>query len=152
MIETTEPLLNKEQTASRIKELVKKYASDLKIITIREYDTTLDQLTLEDYFDFVKNIPYRKDTAPIEVISRPYYICQYKYLGMDCKKKAVLMAAWCACNHIKYRFIGSSKRPDKKVHHIYVQALLDGQWENIDATYDYYSLYDPKTETYSEVF
>jgi hypothetical protein len=152
MIETQEPLIDKKQTAEKIKSLVKKYADDLKIITLEEYDTTLDNLTIEEYFDFVKSIPYRKDTTPVEVVSRPYYICKYKYLGMDCKKKAVLMASWCACNNIKYRFIGSSKRPDKKVHHIYVQAFLDSRWENIDATYDYYSLYEPKQETYSEVF
>ena len=33
MIETQEPLIDKKQTAEKIKSLVKKYADDLKIIT-----------------------------------------------------------------------------------------------------------------------
>jgi len=144
-----EPLHNKKQTANRIKNLVNEFAFDLDNVFIN--GTRLSDFSLSEYFDFVRNIPYRKDGAPVEVVSRPYYILKHKNLGADCKKKAILMASFLRLKRIPFRYIGSSNRKDKKIHHIFVQGKIDGEYKNLDATYPQYSMFQPKTVTAMEV-
>lgn len=148
MIETREPLAAKEQTAARIKDLIDKYYTDLDICFLS--GVPLSELSLPQYFNFVKNIPYRRDKQPIEIIARPYHCIKYRDLGLDCKKKSILMGAFAKVNRIPYRFIGSSRRPDKKVHHIFPQVKIEGVWRNIDATYPQNKIFEQKTCTYSE--
>jgi hypothetical protein len=155
MIENKEPLRDKYQTANRIKSLVRDYANDLKAVSVvnGKGQKRLCDLSLADFFNYVKNIPYRKDPSPLEIISRPYHILQHQNLGMDCKKKSILMGAYCKLNGIPFRFIASSKRKDKKVHHIFPQIYDEsaGQWRNIDATYPEYRPFEKKILTYAEV-
>ena len=156
MIANREPLKNRLQTARRIKHLVEQFYLDLNLCFIVKGNrqTPLSKLTLREYFDFVKNIPYRKDPRPTEIVARPYYIIKHRALGADCKKKGILVAAFLRMKNFKYRAIGASTRPDEKVHHIYFQ-LYDTKkrtWRNVDATYSKYNLFDDKTdETYTEV-
>jgi hypothetical protein len=137
MLELREPLISKEQTAHRIKELCKRFYSDLDAIFIDKagQQLPLTALTLQEFYDFVRKIPYRQDKKPIEIVARPYHIVKHKNLGMDCKKKTVLMGSFCEAQNIPYRFIASSRRKDKKVHHIFPQASIEGEFINIDATY-----------------
>jgi len=154
MIETREPLQNKTQTANSIKNLVNRYYTDLDDVFVSggvSKIQSLSELPLDQYYNFVRKIPYRRDKKPIEVISRPYHILKYRDLGMDCKKKAILMAAYFKKHKIPYRFIGSSNRADKRVHHIFPQIKRGRKWVNTDATYPDYHLYQPKTMTYAEV-
>jgi hypothetical protein len=153
MIEEREPLRNKEQTAARIKDLVKEYHNDLLSVRLirNGREIPICNLALRDFFNYVKNIPYRKDKHPLEIISRPYYIMKHAGLGMDCKKKSILCGAYCEHNRIPYRFIGSSRRLDKKVHHIFPQIYYQGSWKNYDATYPYYKPFQDKMLTYAEV-
>jgi hypothetical protein len=140
-------LFDKGETARRIKQLVKKYAADLDGIYQDDGKgkNPLSSLSIVDFFDIVRLIPYRKDLKPIEVIARPYYILKHRALGMDCKKKSVLMASFFSLKKIPFRFIGSSRRPDKRIHHIFVQAKIhsggspSSKFENYDATYKNYS-------------
>ena len=156
MIRNQEPLKNRLQTARRIKHLIEQYYTDLRLAFVQDGNRLLPlaDLTLDQYFNFVKNIPYRKDKQPFEIVARPYYIIKHRALGMDCKKKAVAVGAYLRMKNFKYRAIGSSNRPDKKIHHIYMQ-LFDPkkkEWKNVDATYNFYKLFEPKTaETYREV-
>jgi len=155
MYETREPLADKYQTASRIKSLVNTYYKDLDGVLVSGISSSspvpLSSLPLDQYYSFVRRIPYRRDTKPIEVIARPYHILKYRDLGMDCKKKAILMGAYFKKHNIPFRFIGSSNRADKKVHHIFPQIKKDGRWQNADATYNDYRLFQPKTTTHAEV-
>lgn len=152
MNENREPLFDKYQTADKIKNLVNDYYTDLQDILVYEDLLPIHNLELDDYYLFVKNIPYRRDTKPIEVISRPYYIVKHRNLGMDCKKKSILIASWAKYNSVPYQFIGSSSRKDKKVHHIFPQLKINDNWKNVDATYDHYELFEPKNNlTHSEV-
>jgi hypothetical protein len=144
MIEITEPLFDKNQTAREIKKIVNRFYSDLNNIFTDDNSEPLSDLSLSDYFDLVRCIKYRRDTKPIEVVSRPYYILKYQNLGMDCKKKTILMASWCKCNDYDYRYIASSNRADKKIHHIFPQIFIDNDWKNIDATYPQYKLFQYK--------
>ena len=155
MLLEREPLRNKAQTAERIKSLVARFASDLDNVSIScngdTFSTPLSDFSLPAFFNFVRNIPYRKDGAPVEVVSRPYYILKHKDLGMDCKKKSLLLGAYCKLKKIPFRFVGTSNRKDKKIHHIFVQGLIDGEYKNLDATYSSYSMFQPKTVTAMEV-
>jgi hypothetical protein len=148
-----EPLRDKKQTSDRIKEIVSRYAGDLENIFLPRPGGTmrLSDLSLAEFFDFVRKIPYRRDKAPVEVVSRPSHIVKYLHLGMDCKKKATLLGSFLKLKGIKFRFIGSSSRPDKRIHHIFPQGFIDGEWKNIDGTYPQYRLFEPKEVTAFEI-
>lgn len=159
MHEERESLFDKLQTSNQIKALVKKYASDLDNIYL-DADTErkpLSALSIVSFFDEVRFIPYRRDPKPMEIVSRPYHILKHKNLGMDCKKKSVLMASYFLLHNIPYRLIGSSRRSDKKIHHIFTQAKVnpDGspssQFVNYDATYKQYRPGQSKDVTAWEV-
>lgn len=156
MINNSEPLLNRNQTARRIKHLVETFYLDLNLCFIVKGNRQipLSKLSLEDFFKFVKNIPYRRDPKPIEITARPYYIIKHRKLGMDCKKKGTLIASFLRMKNYKYRAIGSSTRPDKAVHHIYFELFDPDKktWRPVDATYPENQLFrDNVKETFREV-
>lgn len=153
IIEHTEPLKDKKQTADRIRKLITLYSDDLDICFVDKNGEMipLSALTLEDFFDYVRRIPYRMDKRPVEVVARPFHIIDNADCGMDCKKKAILMGAWAKKNGIRSRFIASSKRADRKVHHIFPQFFLSGEWLNVDATYPEYHIFQGKRVTHSEI-
>jgi hypothetical protein len=157
MYQIREPLTDRDQTAKRIKLLVERFHGDLDNVFIPLRNggiRKMSDMTLQDFFNFVRRIPYRRDTTnphPKEIISRPHYIVKHRNLGMDCKKKAILLGSFLRCQGIPYRFIGSSQRRDRRVHHIFPQAFIGGNWKNVDATYSDYRLFQPKRVTFSEV-
>jgi hypothetical protein len=156
MQENREILRNHLQTARRIKHLVEQYYLDLNLCFVVKdrKQIPLNKLTLPEYFDFVRNIPYRRDPENSEIVARPYYLIKHRALGLDCKKKGTLIAAYLRIKNFKYRAIGSSSRPDGKVHHIYFQLWepKEKRWKCCDATYSNYILFKDKTdETFQEV-
>lgn len=156
MVHNSEPLKNRLQTARRIKHLCEQFYLDLNLAFVVKDNKQipLSRLSLKEYFDFVKNIPYRRDPSPREIVARPYYIIKHRALGMDCKKKGALICAYLRMKNFKYRAIGSSTRPDGAIHHIYFE-LYDPkkkEWLPVDATYPQYKLFQKKTnETNREV-
>jgi Transglutaminase-like superfamily len=151
-----EPLTDKDQTAKRIKLLVEQFHGDLDRVFVPLKDggvQKMSDMTLQKFYDFVRLIPYRRDPSrpPREVVARPYHIIKHRSLGMDCKKKAILLGSFLRCQGVPVRYIGSSQRKDHKVHHIFCQAFLNGLWKNVDATYRDYRLFQPKQVTFSEV-
>ena len=151
MYAVKKPLTSKDTTAAEIADLIESFHTDLDLVLTTGpggKQVKMSTLTLPKYFDLVKNIPYRRDPSnpPVEVIARPYYLFKYARLGLDCKKKAVAIGAWLRYHLIPFRLIGSSQRKDKKVHHIYCEALVNGTWKPVDATYARYRLYQPKTD------
>ena len=111
-------------------------------------DTSLTQ-----FFNFVKDIPYKEDSDPNEIVSRPKWLLDKKlFPGLDCKKKATLMGAWFNAHGVPWRLVAISERPDKQIHHVFVQALLEGKWKNVDPTYSDFKLFEPKkAATYGEI-
>ena len=152
MVQTRTILLDKHQTAKKIKVLVNLFHNDIDNIRIRHMGKMriLSKLPLNVFYDFVKNIKYRMDNSPIEIVSRPKHIINHRQMGMDCKKKSILIASYLKKNRIPYRFICSSSRPNKRIHHIFPQAFLSGEWKNVDATYNHYKIYDKKYVTKAE--
>lgn len=157
---TIEPLKSRAQTGRSIYESAK-YYKDLGL----HLDTGL-----QDFFNFVKKIPYKEDKLGLEVVSRPEYlllgrsphkIIRPKYIlgespfpnGIDCKKKAVLISAWLEAHGIPYRLCAVSEKKNKKIHHVFPQAEIEGKWYNVDATYPYYKLFEGKNNkvTHGEI-
>jgi hypothetical protein len=146
------PLFDKSQTADEIQRLINDYYDDLYFINTTGGKRVSD-LSLENYFNLVKNIPYRRDRSPKEVVLRPAYVFMLAKQGMDCKKKSIVCGAFCKLNGIDYRAVGSSRRPDKKIHHIFIETKIDGKFLPMDATYSHNKLYEPKKGiTNKEVF
>jgi len=139
-------LESKNQTVAEIARLVKLYANDLSKFRLR--GVPLGELSLRDFFDFVRAIPYRMDKSPVEVVARPEHIIKHgPSIGVDCKKKCVLMLAWARLNGVPARIVTSSKRADRRHHHIFPQVHMNGQWVNVDATYSHYRIAEPKKLT-----
>lgn len=134
-----EELTDRSQTGKRIYQC-SKYFKDLGLL--------LD-LSLRDFYDFVRRIPYKED-GPNEIVARPKYLI-YGKKSLDCKKKAVLFGAWLQAHGISWRLVAVAENPDKIIHHVFIQALIDGSWKNIDATYPHYQLFEKKPQvTYAE--
>ena len=150
------PLSDRKQTSDEIFRLVRQFASDLNLIKIPTNTGTeaLSKISFEDYYDFVRKLPYKRDVAPIERVGRPRWIIDEINTagrGIDCKKKSVLIAAWLHLHGIPYRFIGSSNRADRQIHHIFPQADFGNGWINVDATYKNYRISQVKKVTEMEV-
>ena len=154
----TEPLRNKKQTVDRIFFLSDAYSGDLDNFFVRFHgqDIPVSSLTLSEYFDFVKNIPYRRDIEPVEVVARPKIIFSnyIQGVGKDCKKAAVLMGAYLNRKKIPWRLVVVSTRPDKELHHIFPQGdvYLNGDFLNLDCTYSYMRPFTVKTVTKAEIY
>lgn len=150
------PLKDRKQTSDEIKFLVRAYANDLHNISLElgGNPVPVSDLSFDLYFDFIKNLKYKRDKEPVERVGRPAWIigyCGNGGHGLDCKKKAVMIASWLYLHGIPYRFIGSSSRKDREIHHIFPQALINGTWVNVDATYPDYHIGQEKTVTAKEI-
>lgn len=150
-----EPLINRRQSSNEIKSIISCFSGDLETIFLRSggNDIPLSQLSFDKYFDFVKNIKYRKDTPPVEKVGRPLWIMAQVNAGkgIDCKKKAVLIGAYLHLHGVPFRFIGSSCREDRQIHHIFPQADFGNGWINVDATYAHYHIGQNKKVTAKEI-
>jgi hypothetical protein len=101
--------------------------------------------SLQQFFNHVRAIPYKEDGLSAEVVSRPKYLLGNNFPeGIDCKKKAVLIGSWLNAHNIPWRLVAVSERKDKKIHHVFNQAQIQGEWKNIDATYPSYKLFESK--------
>jgi len=148
----SEKLLNRSQTGKEIFKMAE-YWHDLDKFGMLD-------LTLIDYFNFVASIPYIEDPNGSEIVARPKYLLNQKYFKkLDCKKKAVLIAAYLNAHGYKpggktgkaWRIVAVSEKPNKEIHHVFIQALINEKWRTIDPTYAEYRLFDGKPSvTYAE--
>jgi len=153
MILSKQNLYTKNQTGNELKRLAKRYRFDLFLFRVKVNGRLkpLAQLSLKNFFDKVKRIPYRKDRRPVERVKRPLLTLLDNLA--DCKKKSIIIAAFCEIKKIKYRFMTTSSIPSGKIHHVYVQVFNPkiGSWLNVDSTYDYNKLFERKPVTNWEV-
>jgi hypothetical protein len=140
------PLKSKYETVAEVKRAVKAYASDLKDFP------EIMSMNVSEYFDFVKNIPYKKDVPDTEVVSRPAYLLTM-FPSLDCKKKSILFASFMRVKYgpKSYRFVISSNRPDGQIGHIFTQIFNGNRWINADVTYSHNALGKPKRVTNYEI-
>lgn len=130
---TVTKLHTKDQTAREMYRLVDRYAGDLNAINAG--GAPLSAASLPAYYAAIRAIPYREDTRGVEVVTRPYIMLTAPGRGWDCKKKAIAIASWLKLHGIRYRFAAVSNRPNGEIHHVIVQAQIDNEWVDIDATY-----------------
>jgi len=150
MVVKTERLYGKNQTGRRMYDLIRSTAGDLDDIFIN--GVSASDLPLAKWYTIVKRIPYRIDPVPREIIARPAILAKYgPQVGIDCKKKSCLMAAALERKKIPWRLMSTSRRPDKKVSHVFPQAFLVNRWVNLDATYPFYRPGQPKQVTKAEI-
>ena len=149
---TFRPLTSKDETGREMYRLIESYYGDLDKIFIRRNGkfVPFSSLPMLDAFNVVKRIKYRRDSQPVEVVSRPLNIAIHSPLGMDCKKKSIFLSSYLRGNGIPYRLIASSKRADGRFHHVFPQCFL-GSWHNLDATYSHNKPFQKKTITRAEV-
>lgn len=149
------PLFDKKQTGEEMHRLIDQYYTDLDKISLSMSGESvpLSKLSLQEYFDMVRRIPYRRDIKQIEVVARPRKILKQSKDGCDCKKKAILMASWCKRNGLPFRLIASSRLPSGRIHHVFPQCKMSprSEWINIDATYPKYRIGEKKKITKAEV-
>lgn len=145
---TAERLRRKAQTGKKMYSLVDRAASDIENIFVETGNgvVSIADLPFKKYFRFVSHIPYQKDTKPIEVVGRPMRLIKLVQngQGLDCKKKAIMIAAWIARNMgdnekspngRNFRFVASSNRKDKKITHVFPEMFIGGLFYPVDATY-----------------
>ena len=123
MVETTRQLTNVNQTGAQMARLVKEYWTDLGAWLLQPFNI---------FYRHVCKLPYIADPPGVETVSRPAYTLRRDYFPRDCDDKAVLIAAWLHGNGRRCRFVASSTKPNKQLHHVFVQ-LDNGTL--IDATY-----------------
>ncbi len=141
------PLTSKNQTGKKMHWLIKNFCRDLQKIAVD--GVRLSNLSLKQFFTIIKDIHYEMDEAPIEIVMRPIYL--FSAEKGDCKKKAIAISSYLKLKKIPYRLIASSSRKDKKIHHVFPQAKMNGEWVNVDATYPQYSIGQQKKLTKYEV-
>lgn len=127
MILTKHNLFDVHQTGQQMRRLACRYCADL--------GRWLDVPFLQ-YYRFICRLPYVPDPPNIETVSRPLFTLNVNYAPRDCDDKAVLLAAWFHAHGDKVRFVASSTRPDKMLHHTFLQ-MQNGLF--LDATYSYNS-------------
>jgi hypothetical protein len=151
-MKTVIPLKDKRQTGKAMYDICYEYKNDLAFIFVKRPGKTmlpLSKFTLGQYYDFCRNIPYKIDKRPVEVIGRPLRIVQMGKL--DCKKKAIMIGCYASLKKIPFRFVASSSRPSREIHHVYPELLIDDEWVSYDATYPGYYAGMPKRTTAKEL-
>lgn len=143
-------LTDKRQTGQEMTRLVRDYAQDLQQLRNAQ-GVPLADLSLPQFFNFVRQIQYRQDRQGVEIVTRPWHSLSTSWRqGLDCKKKAILIASWLQLRGIPWRFVAVSSRPDRDIHHVIVEAWQGGSWKEIDATYPQNSLGISKNWTAKE--
>jgi len=148
MVITVEPLFDKDQTCSTIYDISNRYAGDLDLCYYR--DRALSDLKPEEIYGVVRRIEYEQDIPGTEVIMRPIHIMRLN--KGDCKKKTTLLGSYALLRGIPFRYACTSKKPDGRIHHIFPQFCINGEYINYDATYPWYRIGEPKIVTNVEYF
>lgn len=146
-------LKNKEQTGKEMHRMINRYSGDTDHIYVKRNGRMVpfSSLSITEAFDAVRRIPYRRDTKPIEVVTRPKIVARNMKIGMDCKKKAILLSAFLRQRGIPFRLIASSRKRNRRIHHVFPQMGFGGRWLNYDATYNHNRPFATKQITKAEV-
>jgi hypothetical protein len=139
-----------------LKSIYQTGAEMLRLATVYNADVAhFDGYSIPAFYNHIKALPYKADPERIEYISRPAASLRtYGVKYRDCDDKAVCMGAALHRRKVPFRFVGVSTNPkNTRLHHVVVEALIDGTPRIIDATYPKneiflhgdYSNYEPLT-------
>lgn len=153
---SNEELWDYQQTGDKIWWNIKNYSGDI---------AGLKDMPLDEYYELIQDIPYLLDGDYYyfpqetsqeeeiwEVTARPKRIFELLLgIGIDCKKKAILIGSWLEQNGLEHRILAVSEIATQEPHHVFNQVKLGGRWLNIDATTRQYELFETKPQvTYAE--
>lgn len=153
MVISATRLSSKDQTGEAMNRLINRYHKDVDKIFVRRGNRLVpfSSLPLWEAFRIVGKMPYKRDKKPIEIIQRPVIVARGSQNGIDCKKKAILLASYLKRRNIPYRLIASSRKRNKRIHHVFPQMGIRDQWLNMDATYSHNRPFERKMVTRAEV-
>ena len=93
-------------------------------------------MNLLDFFNFIKKIPYTEDSQD-EILDRPKGLLNpKKWPGLDCKKKAILLASYLHNRGLKWSFVAVSEKLGFPIHHVYCLLKYGNKFFPLDATYN----------------
>jgi len=91
-------------------------------------------MSFEDVFECIKNIPFRPDPVQTETLMRPLYTMTGQGWGGDCDDKAIAIASWAKLNNLPFRFISVRRKDRDTLHHVYAEIFFKS-WVRADCTY-----------------
>lgn len=127
-----------QQTGALMERLTKQYYTDIAAYA---------DLSLKDFFNTVKRQKYIADPKKIEFVQRPKFSLNPLAKFRDCDDKAVEIGSYLYWHGVPLRYLAVSNRPDGKIHHVLVQAEINGARKIIDATYPQNKLFHFKPIT-----
>lgn len=130
---TVRPLKNVKYTGQRMRELAVLYQNDVAMH---------GHLSFMQFYDLIKNLPYKNDPKKQEFLQRPYYTLTQRGQGGDCDDKCICIGAYCAIAKFPFRFVACGKMENGRLHHVITEVLMDNDkgvksWIHVDATYAY---------------
>jgi len=123
---TVRPLKNVKYTGKLMRELSVRYQTDVAMY---------GHLSFIEFYNLIKNIPYKEDPKKQEFLQRPYYTLTGRGKGGDCDDKCICIGAYCAMAEIPFRFVACGALDNGRLHHVIVEVLIDNQWVHVDPTY-----------------
>lgn len=150
---TEQPLVSKNQTGIEMYRLINNYSNDINGTVVNDglNNVQLSNLPLDQFYNSIRSIPYRRDNRPVEVVARPAVSLNNFEVGIDCKKKSIILSSYLKNRGIPYRLVASSRRPDGRIHHVFPQIKFGSSYYNFDATMDHNEPFEQKLVTAHEV-
>lgn len=120
-----------KDTLALMRGMVKRYRDDM---------ISYAPLAPLDVFKNISNLEWIEDRwngEKAEVIKRPFYTMQGIGPGGDCDDKAIALASYLSLHAIEWRFVAVSRKKDKPLNHVYVEAKFGNDWFALDPTYSF---------------
>jgi transglutaminase-like putative cysteine protease len=143
-VRTIEPLEDGRRgtlkTLERMRELVLKDATNLNTrrlaLQIVQGCPGHDfRCEVEKLFEFVQQIPYRRDPVDVELVRSLKHVVRGK--EADCDDKVVALATLLRSLGHRVRFVVGGSHPDNLTH-VWLEVLLNNQWIPLDPTPEYF--------------
>ena len=126
MQEKIVPLIDVTQTLGEMYRLAEQYQNDLAPFL---------GLNLVQFYNHVKNIPFRPDPYGNEYVQRPAATLHGLSKYADCDDKSICLMSYCMAKEIPARFVCISEEILKPLHHVYLEIRVNGKWYPVDPTY-----------------
>lgn len=119
---------NPDTTIEGMKTLVREFRADVAPFAF---------LSIEDFFDIVKNLPYKMESPSLgmQILQRPKFTLQRKVNVVACANKAILISSFLTNLGIPNGFVISANKATENYGHVFNWARLFGNRVFIDATY-----------------
>lgn len=151
---TEKPYISVDNTIEEIYGMIERHKDEPELVNV------FGGKTMQEIFDFIsKRIKYLADPmklielngGSIELLRSPKYTLIER--AGDCDCKSILAGSLFASKKVPFRLVVTSSKPDKQLHHIYIDVLVRNpvtgieDWKPFDATYPENELWKEKDYT-----